>query len=531
MKTLGTFLIIILVNLSGYLYSQNSYSLKDAFENGLVEITFSSTETNKFLHVLVEKIGSAPLMIKCSPQELFKFTNNNKNLHNPDFEMILSPAIQNEIDLSNFSKGYLIMQQKGPNFYTYLKIKINKVGVNKYQISYIDGKMSFTVGNTEKIISNNQIYIENGNLLIEEFNGNRSGVIKIDRKFNNNGLISRKLDFSNTAIGEEYGSLGTDNWFDFSKPPNVNNQTYVVDTLKKSKVLRLKESPNYYINEAGQLLGLETKNTSVKIVEDSGNADVYIENKTKQNQIPVNHRFPHKKAIAIEMNYMVGTNLIGGDVEEIVKNEDSFLQSLVLVWQETQNGQVVSSTPIDEYDYDEGVYIGGFRVCYFLSNTFALGGNFRFYNYAQSLKAGKNEGDGSLIRINYFGPSFSYLFFHKNRIGFSLKTDISLVSGKFETIPALLELNDENIFDDIAGLPSLIESRNKTTSITGFQLNSGLSFNYFVARWFNIDAGLHLSYFSGEVKDILWLNTSKSYKSFTPGFYFGMNFLLKNNFN
>jgi len=376
-----------------------------------------------------------------------------------------------------------------------------------------------------------------------EMSGGKSAAINISESFQPNlsyihlyHIIGSYNAGSNTV--KNYGSIAItghnqsvysvsagdqNNFITFSKTPFEFGVAFIVPQSSNAYRLIIDKSA-YSIAEL-----LPQKTEEKKYQKENANNVMVSDKNDSKTYNTADFRWPHKKAIAIEMNYMVGANLIGGDVAEIVKNEDSFLKSLGLVWQETQNGQVVSTTPIDEYEYVEGVYIGGFRVSYFLSNTFSLGGNFRFYDYSQSLKIDKDEGDESLIRINFFGPSISYLVFSRNRFGISLKTDFSLVSGKFETIPALRKLNDENIFDDVAGLSSLINSRNKTTSLSGFQLNSGLSFHYFIARWFNIDAGLHLSYFSGEAKESLWSNTSKSFKSVTPGFYFGLNFLVKNN--
>lgn len=240
------------------------------------------------------------------------------------------------------------------------------------------------------------------------------------------------------------------------------------------------------------------------------------------------HKYwPHKKTIGVDINYIVGSDLIGGNISGIIKSEDDFLTNLGLVWQETQNGQT-TNTPIDEYDYVEGVYFGGLRISYYLGNKFSAGLNFRFYNYSQKLSIDKDDGEGDLIKINFLGPSFSYIIFKKNRIGISIKSDISYAFGNIETIPALADLNEKDLFKDLTGYPALLESNNISTSISGVQANAGISIDYFIARWFYIDAGIHLSYFSCSTKEELWTSSSKDYNSTNLTFYMGLNILLWN---
>jgi len=331
-------------------------------------------------------------------------------------------------------------------------------------------------------------------------------------------LRQNQADFS-VSSGDQ------NNFITFTKTPNEFRVAFIVP--KSSIRFRLLTDGSAYSTAEGQLPKSLDKITTKENVSNIKVPDL-DDSKILNTE---DFRWPHKKAIGLDFNYIVGSNLIGDNAINIVKAEDNYLKSLGLVWQETQNGEIVSSTPIDKYDYEEGIYIGGLRVSYFLSNTFSLGANFRFYNYSQKLTVDKDEGDGTLININFIGPSFSYIFLKRNRIGISLKTDFAYAFGNLETIPALKILSDDDVFKDVEGLQSLIESNNNTTSISGIQANAGISLDYFIARWFYIDLGVHLNYTACNAKEELWVNTSKSFKSISPSLYIGLNMLLWNRLN
>jgi hypothetical protein len=137
---------------------------------------------------------------------------------------------------------------------------------------------------------------------------------------------------------------------------------------------------------------------------------------------------------------------------------------------------------------------------------------------------------GPLMEFNFIGPSINWYVYKKNRFGVLLKSDVSFVIGKQETIPALNLLASDSYFNDKlpSGLANSINSNHFSSSFYGFQCNAGISGSYFFANWFSIDAGIQLHSFSGSFDRYMLINEEKSIKSISPVFNLSVNFLLKN---
>ena len=98
----------------------------------------------------------------------------------------------------------------------------------------------------------------------------------------------------------------------------------------------------------------------------------------------------------------------------------------------------------------------------------------------------------------------------------------------FETAPALSDLYSKGVFDQLQNISSSINYTHKKTNLSGFQANAGLAVSYFIARWFNLDAGIQLHYFAASLDDYLWKTSQKSFNTFGPTFNFGVHFLIAN---
>jgi hypothetical protein len=246
-------------------------------------------------------------------------------------------------------------------------------------------------------------------------------------------------------------------------------------------------------------------------------------------RIDAQEAWPHKGTISIGLGFQVGLNMAGKEIDKIAKIEDSFLKSLGLVEQEmNSSGQVISTKPIDTYDYGDDFMAAGFRGEYFFSDKFALGLHVFFINYTQKLKALDKVGEGGIMNINFVGPSFSYLFPHKGKFGFVFKSDISMVFGKSTSVPALFVLSEQGVLDPISGLSSLVESQHLESNITGFQADVICSVAWYVKYWISFEAGLGAYYYQGKQEKAIWSGVSTSFNSFTPTLNIGANFYLRN---
>lgn len=240
--------------------------------------------------------------------------------------------------------------------------------------------------------------------------------------------------------------------------------------------------------------------------------------------------FPHKGAFLLGAEFLAGDKIDHG-FKKTIDAENNYLTSLGLTWNTLdESGKILSSEDINKYYYSgDGVTVG-LRLLYFTTDAFAIGGRFGNYAYTQTLTVDKKDETGTLMEFNFIGPSLNWYVYKKKRIGLLLKSDISLVIGKKESLPALNLLLSDTYFSDKlpVGLESIVKNDHLTSKFYGFQFNAGVSANYFVSNWFNIDAGVQLNSFSGSFKGVLWAGTENTIKSISPVFNLSVNFLFKN---
>jgi hypothetical protein len=239
---------------------------------------------------------------------------------------------------------------------------------------------------------------------------------------------------------------------------------------------------------------------------------------------------PHKGAFLLGAEFLTGDRIDDGFKNTIIA-ENNYLESLGLTWNTMdESGKIISTDDINKYFYSGEDITVGIRLLYFTSDALAIGVRFGNYSYTQMLTIDKKDELGTMMEFNLIGPSINWYVYKKKRIGLLLKGDVSFVIGKEESIPALNLLISDSYFngklpDELAGI---VKNKHNTTSFNGFQYNAGISVNYFITNWINIDAGFQINSFSGNFKEILWTGTEKTIKSVTPGINFSVNFLLMN---
>jgi hypothetical protein len=238
---------------------------------------------------------------------------------------------------------------------------------------------------------------------------------------------------------------------------------------------------------------------------------------------------PHKGTISLGIGFNIGLKLAGSEIDKITKTENDFLTSLTLVEQQTNSsGQVISTTPIDKYEYGEDIMVGGFKGEYFFTNKLALGIHYFFLNYSQQLKATDKTGSGNIMNLNFVGPNVTYFLMQKSRIGLSLKYDISVAVGTSCSVPALHDLNEHGVFDNITGLSPLIKSQYIESKISGFQTDALFAVSWFITNWISIEGGVGAYYYKGEQEKAIWPGVSTSFNSISPIINIGANFYLRN---
>jgi hypothetical protein len=242
-------------------------------------------------------------------------------------------------------------------------------------------------------------------------------------------------------------------------------------------------------------------------------------------------RWPHRGSVSLALTWQFSNNMTG--VQKFINAEDAFLKSLNLS-QITRNnsGQIISSTPITDYDYSPDIFMGGIKVEYFLGNSTSLGLHFYFCSYDQSLSvtigSTKNTGSGSIISTYVLGPSLTQYLYHINRFGLSLHGDLGFVFGEASSLPALDSLRKLGALNDVSGLPNLVQSKHIVANISGIQGNIALCANWFIVRWFSLDAGLSCYFFYAGLSKEIWPNTGTTISTIVPAFYLGTNFCLFN---
>jgi hypothetical protein len=381
-------------------------------------------------------------------------------------------------------------------------------------------KESFEVVEIFKNDSKTTVYPTNCFKLVteEQIYGNMNSVLTTTREYGTD-TIERKLTISKYQDYEVFKNFG--NAFNDPQLKELSNKDFMVKSEGDRYVIASIENPLIVYD----LLVVENQPKLSTLKQES---KVKPEALVKDKNLNIIERWPHKKTKVLEIGYLAGLETIGENETLIADEEDDFLKSLGLIWQETQNGSVTSSKPIDTYAYSGGAFIGGIRFSYYLSNKLALGGSFRFYKYTQSLTIGKDVAQGDFIDLKFVGPNFNYSLYNRKRFGLTLKADLAMVTGNLQSVPALKILNDKNLFSGISGYTNLINNRNRTTTVSGFHFNAGVSANWFIARWFNIDAGLHLNYLQAEASQNIWSSSNKSFNTISVPIYFGLNFLINN---
>ncbi len=324
---------------------------------------------------------------------------------------------------------------------------------------------------------------------------------------------------------------------------NINILKYDENTQQASDIVRLsmqnggtKPIGTGDILLEGSLLNFEDTNTFTGAQSNNLNNNVQSNkpennlNQTVQSStIEKSELWPHKGTISLEMDFQVGIKMAGSGIDNIITAEDNYLKSLGLAEQQTNSsGQVISTKPIDTYEYSNDIMVAGIKALYFCNDKFSLGLHFYFMSYSQTLSAAQKSGTGNLFNINYFGPSITYYLSHKGRFGLSLKSDFSFVFGKFSSVPALYDLSESGGLDDVSGLPAMIKNQHIESNLSGIQADACLSASWFLKRWISIDAGLGLFYYQGKISEKIWPNTPTSFSCFTPTLYFGANFYLRN---
>jgi uncharacterized protein (TIGR02145 family) len=279
---------------------------------------------------------------------------------------------------------------------------------------------------------------------------------------------------------------------------------------------------------------------SVRLFRDSTNINPFNTKTTEQNSLNNNEikvaeintysYWPHKRAILLEAEYFVGDNIDKG-FKKTIDAENSFLTGLGLTWvTKDGSGNIISSADVNKYDYSGAEMFGGLRCMYYMNDVLALGGRIGIYSYTQKLSVNGTDELGTLFNFVFIGPSITWHFYKIKRVGFLLKGDLSFAAGAQESVPALNLLVSDNSFSDKlpTGMADLIKNTHKTANFTGFQMNFGIGADYFIVKWFNVEAGLQLNTFSGSFDKALWPGTETSISSISPVFSFSLNFLIRN---
>jgi hypothetical protein len=248
---------------------------------------------------------------------------------------------------------------------------------------------------------------------------------------------------------------------------------------------------------------------------------------------PKIERWPHKGCFNPEMAFQYGNDLAG--VKKFIQAENNYLQSLHLMVQtKNASGSIISTQPINNYNYGDDFMVLGARALYFLGNNTGLGMHCFFINYSQELNdtgsatSGGSSGEGDIVDLYFFGPSITQFLYHKGRFGISLKCDAGVAIGKIASLPALDALRHTGALDGISGLNAQIQAKHAISNLTGMQANVAVSANWLIARWFSLDAGLSFYLFYANLSKQIWPNTPTSISSVTAAPYVGVNLYLFN---
>lgn len=229
--------------------------------------------------------------------------------------------------------------------------------------------------------------------------------------------------------------------------------------------------------------------------------------------------WPHTGTFNIEIAVHYGYNMAGSGVSEIIDKENTYLRGLA-----GASSSLSSST----YKYLDDFMFFGFKALYFVDDKFGVGLHYFNCNYSQELVFLDATGEGDILNLNYIGSSFTYFIFQKERFGISTKSDLSFVTGSFESVPALNNLAEKGELDPISGLSGIVMAQHTEASLTGYHVSFGFMTNWLFARWFSLDTGLSLSYFSGKLDKPVWIGTPDDFSSFRPAFNMGFSFYLFN---
>lgn len=497
-------------------------NFQDALARNYIKLTISSTETDQFIHMTLEKNVEIPFIVKFDIGINLRLDELSLRTGKSEYILIgpIRPVTFNFTELNQ--KEFVLARQLGSMRYLIISEGVKSDGSKHQRISIIMASNETSFGKNSRL--------ESDSVIQEIWTGDKLGKVYVNRYFNKNGLFKRTLNLDSTSLGEVYTNV-TVNW-DEKIFEGKTKHDYIVEFVPSiGKVLR---SLSTDLNlTTGGVLSTNLSDSKKQMVN-STNIDG-MKNKVEQNNTMVSSSFNksssffRKGVITIEMAYLFGSNLAGQEVNQLIDAENDYLIDLGMVETQTNSsGQVISSTPIDEYSYGTDYMVGGFRMLYFTSPKMSLGFHYYFIDYSQELTVLDQTEFGSLLSIYFFGPSINYFPYQKNKFGISLKGNIGLVSGTSSSLPALYELSSNGAFDDISGLSSRIINSRSTADISGVEANIGVAANWFICRWFSLDAGLTLYSYNGILTNSIWAGTPTSFTVFKPVFTMGVNFHLFN---
>jgi HEAT repeat protein len=246
--------------------------------------------------------------------------------------------------------------------------------------------------------------------------------------------------------------------------------------------------------------------------------------------------WPHKGSLSLAITDQISNGMTGA--QKFIDAEDNFLKSLHLAQTvKDASGQIIFATPINNYNYSPDITLFGLKAEYFLNDRMSLGLHFYSCFYGQSLGITIGDsnytGSGNLISLYGLGPSVTRYLYLKHRFGISLHGDLGFAFGKTVSLAALDSLRKLGALDNVSGLSELVQSKNVEANISGIQGNIAFCVNWFIARWFSLDAGLSCYFFTASLNADLFMkeylpNTPTTIGTIMPALYIGIKFCLFN---
>jgi hypothetical protein len=229
---------------------------------------------------------------------------------------------------------------------------------------------------------------------------------------------------------------------------------------------------------------------------------------------------PTSGTIELGCNTLFGvTNarLLGYKINDFVNSENNFLNSLGLTF--TKAG---STTPINSYDYPTPLYLN-FKGLYYINNNLGIGVIFNIYQQQQKLWINGKSYDGDLVYFTNIGFCGKVAVWQKKRLVFNVCPDIGYISGSANTVPALYAINGTTNFTFPWTLTNYISLVHQTNDINGFQFNTTGSFEYALASWLDINAGIDIHYLHVSISHYLWDKSQDSFNDLSVGVSLGLS--------